>query len=58
MVIKETGWTECWNTGMMKGWNIAKRLQVSFWVPFAPIIPLFHYSIIPTVFTERCTEAD
>jgi hypothetical protein len=43
---------------MMEDWNIGKRLEVSFWVSFAPIIPLFHYSIIPTILTERCIEAD
>jgi hypothetical protein len=44
VVVKEIGETECWNTGVMEDWNIEKKLEVSFWVLFVPIIPLFHYS--------------
>jgi hypothetical protein len=29
---------------MLEYWNIEKRLEVSFWVSFVPIIPLLHYS--------------
>jgi hypothetical protein len=36
------------NIGILERWNIGKRLEIkSLWFSFVPIIPSFHYSIIP-----------